>query len=102
MGSYQSVGWNNEKRASEAPTNRKFEQLVGWQTLEELEMEYEREAMDLGRIRDQQEDEEIYNHRKVRPKSLVFLPFAFLHVKIALKSLEQSEEFFNFFKSKTV
>ncbi|KAL8142644.1 hypothetical protein V2J09_015676 [Rumex salicifolius] len=64
LGSYQSVGWNNEKRASEVPTDREFEHLAGRQTLEELEMEYEREALDLGRIRDQQEDEENYNHRK--------------------------------------
>lgn len=35
------------------------------QTLEELELEYERDAMDLGRIRDKEEDEENYKHREV-------------------------------------
>ncbi|KAK4558242.1 hypothetical protein RGQ29_007840 [Quercus rubra] len=34
------------------------------QTLEELEMEYKRDAMELGRIRDKEEDEENYRHRE--------------------------------------
>lgn len=39
------------------------------QTLEELELEYKREVMDLERIRDKEEDEENYKHREVRNKS---------------------------------
>ncbi|KAM4074095.1 hypothetical protein ACB094_10G067600 [Castanea mollissima] len=34
------------------------------QTLEELEVEYKRDAMELGRIRDKEEDEENYRHRE--------------------------------------
>jgi hypothetical protein len=34
-------------------------------TLEELEMEFNREAMEMMRARDQEVDEEIYKHREV-------------------------------------
>jgi hypothetical protein len=33
--------------------------------LEELELEYKRDAMELSRIRDKEEDEENYKHREV-------------------------------------
>jgi len=36
------------------------------QTLEDLEMEFKREATELARARDQEEDEENYKHREVK------------------------------------
>lgn len=48
------------------PSGRHPELPVFSQSLEELEMEYKREVMDLERIRDKDEDEENYKHREVR------------------------------------
>lgn len=71
---YKNDGWNTERRdadnvpagrGSDVPAGRKFEYPALPQTLEELELEYKREAMDLGRIRDKEEDEENYKHREV-------------------------------------
>ncbi|GAB2298453.1 hypothetical protein Dimus_032518 [Dionaea muscipula] len=64
LGQYRSDGWNIERRGSEVPADHKSEHSSFRQTLEELESEYKREAMDLSRIRDQQEDEENYKHRE--------------------------------------
>lgn len=70
---YKNDGWNTERRdadnvpagrGSDVPAGRKFEYPALPQTLEELELEYKREAMDLGRIRDKEEDEENYKHRE--------------------------------------
>jgi hypothetical protein len=41
------------------------------QTLEELEMEFKREATQLARAHDQEEDEENHRHREVK---LILLP----------------------------
>ncbi|OVA16743.1 zinc finger protein [Macleaya cordata] len=57
-------GWNIEKRGSDVNSGRKFEFPAYPQTLEELELEYKREAMELSRIRDKEEDEENYKHRE--------------------------------------
>lgn len=45
-------------------SGRKVDYSAFPQTLEVLELEYEREAMDLGRIRDKEEDEENCKHRE--------------------------------------
>ncbi|GAB4830597.1 hypothetical protein Ancab_020363 [Ancistrocladus abbreviatus] len=63
-GPYRPDGWSIERRGSDVHSNHKFESSSLSQTLEELESEYEREAMNLGTIRDQQEDEEISKHRE--------------------------------------
>lgn len=65
MGVYRNDGWDTERRGSDMQSGRKFEYPAAPQTLEELELEYKREAMDLGRIRDKEEDEENYKHREV-------------------------------------
>ncbi|KAI4341643.1 hypothetical protein MLD38_026341 [Melastoma candidum] len=57
-------GWDSEKRVSEMRFLRQFEAPSGPQTYEELELEYKREAMELGKIRDNVEDEENYKHRE--------------------------------------
>ncbi|CAK9152874.1 unnamed protein product [Ilex paraguariensis] len=64
-GVYRTDGWDAERRGSGIQSGRKFDHSAFPQTLEELELEYKREAMDLGRIRDKEEDEENYKHREV-------------------------------------
>ncbi|XP_057964156.1 uncharacterized protein LOC131155207 [Malania oleifera] len=64
MGIYRTDGWDTERRGSDIQSGRKFEHSAFPQTLEELELEYKREAMELGRIRDKEEDEENYKHRE--------------------------------------
>ncbi|KAK2649716.1 hypothetical protein Ddye_017205 [Dipteronia dyeriana] len=62
MGGYRSDGWETERRG--ADSGRQFEYPAFPQTLEDLELEYKREAMELVRIRDKEEDEENYKHRE--------------------------------------
>ncbi|KAK3194315.1 hypothetical protein Dsin_025625 [Dipteronia sinensis] len=62
MGGYRSDGWETERRG--ADSGRQFEYPAFPQTLEDVELEYKREAMELGRIRDKEEDEENYKHRE--------------------------------------
>lgn len=65
MSSYRSDGWDTERRASNMQQRHQFESPAFSQTLEELELEFKREAMELGSIRDKEEDEENYKHREV-------------------------------------
>lgn len=65
MGVQRTDGWVNERRGSEIQSSRNFEHPAFPHTLEELELEYKREAMELGSIRDKEEDEENYKHREV-------------------------------------
>lgn len=65
MVSYRTDGWDSERRGSDMQSGRQFDQPAFPKTLEELEMEFKREAMELGRIRDKEEDEENYKHREV-------------------------------------
>ncbi|KAF7121419.1 hypothetical protein RHSIM_Rhsim13G0003100 [Rhododendron simsii] len=64
MGVQRTDGWVNERRGSEIQSSRNFEHPAFPHTLEELELEYKREAMELGSIRDKEEDEENYKHRE--------------------------------------
>ncbi|XP_042517978.1 uncharacterized protein LOC122091858 isoform X1 [Macadamia integrifolia] len=64
MGVRRNDGWDSERRAPDMHPEHKFEYSANPQTLEELELEYKREAMELGRIRDKEEDEENYKHRE--------------------------------------
>lgn len=63
---------DGERRATGVQAGRHPELPAFPQTLEELELEYKHEAMDLERIRDKEEDEENYKHREVRNKSIAF------------------------------
>lgn len=65
-GGYRMDGWDAERRGSDMQSGRKFEYPVFPQTLEDLEFEYKREAVELGKIRDKEEDEENFKHREVR------------------------------------
>ncbi|GMY17080.1 hypothetical protein FCV25MIE_12319 [Fagus crenata] len=64
MGAYRTDGWDNERRGSDMQSGRQFDYPAVSQTFEDLEMEYKRDAMELGRIRDKEEDEENYRHRE--------------------------------------
>lgn len=65
MGAYRTDGWDSEIRGSDMQSGRQFDFPAFPQTLEELEMEFKREAIELGKIRDKEEDEENYKHREV-------------------------------------
>ncbi|GMI73709.1 hypothetical protein like AT3G62330 [Hibiscus trionum] len=64
MGAYRTDGWDTERRGSDLQSGNQFEYPSFPQMLDELELEYKREAMELGRIRDKEEDEENYKHRE--------------------------------------
>lgn len=63
-GAYRSQGWETERRGTDVHADGKYDHPSLPDTLEGLELEYEREAMDLARLRDQQEDEENLKHRE--------------------------------------
>lgn len=65
MGGYRNDGWDIERRGSDMQSGHQFEYPAFPKTLDELELDYTREAMELGRIRDKEEDEENYKHREV-------------------------------------
>lgn len=62
---YRSHAWENERRQSDHHVDKKVEHPSLSQTLEDVELEYKREAINLAKLRDQQEDEENYKHREV-------------------------------------
>ncbi|KAL9430569.1 hypothetical protein AB3S75_025874 [Citrus x aurantiifolia] len=64
MGGYRNDGWDIERRGSDMQSGHQFEYPAFPKTLDELELDYTREAMELGRIRDKEEDEENYKHRE--------------------------------------
>ncbi|KAH9620656.1 hypothetical protein KSS87_003182 [Heliosperma pusillum] len=64
-GAYRSDVWDTERRGSDMHADIKFEQSPFPQTIEDLEMEYQREVMDLARIRDQQVHDENYKHDEI-------------------------------------
>ncbi|PPR81805.1 hypothetical protein GOBAR_AA38908 [Gossypium barbadense] len=64
MGAYRTEGWDTERRGSDLQSGNQFEYHAFPQTLDKLELEFKREATELGRIRDKEEDEENYKHRE--------------------------------------
>ncbi|XP_015572440.1 uncharacterized protein LOC8267309 isoform X2 [Ricinus communis] len=62
---YRNDGWDTERQGPDLQSGRQFEYATFPQTLEELELEFNREAMELGRIRDKDEDEENIKHREI-------------------------------------
>ncbi|XP_031274128.1 uncharacterized protein LOC116132607 isoform X1 [Pistacia vera] len=64
MVGYRNDGWDTERRGSDMHSTSQMEHPTFLQTLEDLEVEYKREAMELGRIRDKEEDEENFKHRE--------------------------------------
>ncbi|KAJ8899135.1 hypothetical protein K2173_011132 [Erythroxylum novogranatense] len=64
IGGYRTDGWDTERRGADLQSGHQFDYSAFPPTLEELEMEYNREVMELSRIRDKEEDEENYKHRE--------------------------------------
>ena len=77
MEAYRTDGWDTERWGSDLQSGNQFEYPSFPQTLDELELEYKREATELGRIRDKEEDEENYKHREVRNLSCLTVVCAF-------------------------
>lgn len=67
----------------EARSERKFDLPTYQRSLEELEMEFKSEAVELARIRDQEEDEENNKHRKVGLTDRNFKTLIFVFPKIS-------------------
>jgi hypothetical protein len=61
-----SNNWGIERHEADVRSSLKFDVPSHQQTLEELEMEFMREATELARARNQEEDEENYKHREVK------------------------------------
>ncbi|MCD7446909.1 hypothetical protein HAX54_018880 [Datura stramonium] len=62
-GCLQVMVWDASRRGSDSKkSNRSFDH--GPQSLESVELEYQKDAIDLGRIRDKEEDEENHKHRE--------------------------------------
>ncbi|XP_022770787.1 uncharacterized protein LOC111314053 isoform X2 [Durio zibethinus] len=64
MGANRTDGWDTETQRSVLKSGNQFEYPGFPQPLDELELEYKSEAMELGRIRDKEEDEENFKHRE--------------------------------------
>jgi len=64
-GMHKIDSWNVERCGTDFHSEKRFDFPSYPQTFEELEMEFKREAMELEKIRDQEEDEENFKHREV-------------------------------------
>ncbi|XP_010544956.1 PREDICTED: uncharacterized protein LOC104817449 [Tarenaya hassleriana] len=64
MNGYRTDRWDHERRGSDIQLSHQLERPSFPQTLEELELEYKREAMELERVRDKDEEEENNKHRE--------------------------------------
>lgn len=64
-GAYRTDGWDAEPRLSDMKSGHNVDYPAFLKTLEEIELEYRREADEMGRIRDKEEDEENHKHREV-------------------------------------
>ncbi|KAL5713899.1 hypothetical protein ACHQM5_015933 [Ranunculus cassubicifolius] len=67
VASHKTDGWDMDNRhgGDVHSQSRKYDYPAYEQTLEEVELEYKKEAMELGKIRDKEEDEENYKHREI-------------------------------------
>ncbi|KAF6168592.1 hypothetical protein GIB67_005204 [Kingdonia uniflora] len=63
-GSHRIEGHDIERRGPDVHSSRKYDFSSFSQTLEELELDYKKEAVELEKIRDKEEDEENYKHRE--------------------------------------
>ncbi|XP_072959008.1 uncharacterized protein [Typha angustifolia] len=63
-GMHKPNNWDIGRHGADPHAECNFDFPAFPHTLEELEIEFKREAMELGRIRDKEEDEENYKHRE--------------------------------------
>ncbi|KAJ6816659.1 uncharacterized protein M6B38_415155 [Iris pallida] len=61
---HKTENWNMERYATDFRSEQKVEFPTFPQTLEELEMEFKREALEVGKFHDKEEDEENHRHRE--------------------------------------
>ncbi|RYR52222.1 hypothetical protein Ahy_A06g027143 isoform B [Arachis hypogaea] len=65
IGSYRNDGWDSHRRESAGiQPSHQFDYSTSPKTLEELELEYKKEATELMKNRDREEDEENFKHRE--------------------------------------
>ncbi|KAK1277427.1 hypothetical protein QJS04_geneDACA015890 [Acorus gramineus] len=94
VGVNKNVDWDAERRGADTQPSGKPQFPAYPQTLEELETEFKREAMEIGRIRDEEEDEENYKHReRVRELRENYMK------KLAIMRGMQSKKWKEFFQS---
>lgn len=79
MSGYRSERWDQERigGSSDVQVSHQFERPPFPQTLEELELEYTRDAMELEKKRFKEEDEENIKHREVRDPVTECVPLRF-------------------------
>lgn len=89
--------WGIERHGADASSSLRFDMPSHQQTLEELEMEFKKEATQLSRARDQEEDEENYRHRE----SLRVIRENYMERVITMRTVHARkwEEFLDTFKS---
>ncbi|KAM6558845.1 uncharacterized protein LOC115708270 [Cannabis sativa] len=63
MGAYRTDGWHSERKGPDMQSGPQYDHPA-FPTLEELEMEFKKEAMELVKIRDKEEDDENKKHRE--------------------------------------
>ncbi|KHG13403.1 hypothetical protein F383_10009 [Gossypium arboreum] len=84
MGAYRTEGWDTERRGSDLQSGNQFEYHAFPQTLDELELEFKIEAMELGRIRDKEEDERIISIERANLYTLRLSLFMESHTSFRL------------------
>lgn len=73
MSTLRNDGWDSHRRESVTQPGQQFDHNASPKTLEELELEYKKEAMELMKIRDREEDEENFKHREVSSLDSLFV-----------------------------
>lgn len=63
--SFRADGWGADRGGSNMQPVSNFDYPSFPQSLEELELQYKREAMELAKLRDKEEDDENFKHREV-------------------------------------
>lgn len=81
-GGIKTDSWNADRGASNMQSGHNMDYPSYPQTLEELELQYKREVMELARIRDKEEDEENLKHREVCYTSIQYLCLYFVACRL--------------------
>ncbi|XP_012569657.1 uncharacterized protein [Cicer arietinum] len=92
ISTYRNDGWDSHRRESGIQPGQQVDHNAFPQTLEELELEYKKEAMELMKIRDREEDEENFKHRE----AIRDLREKYMN-KVALVSATHSKQWEEFF-----
>ncbi|KAI5424858.1 uncharacterized protein LOC127132596 [Lathyrus oleraceus] len=93
MSTFRNDGWDSHRREVGIQPAQQFDHNASPKTLEELELEYKKEAMELMKIRDREEDEENFKHRE----AIKDLREKYMN-KVALVSATHAKQWDEFFK----